>query len=339
MGEDAEPEIVAYADSMHPGRSGAVSRQTIKAELAGWAKKVLRSRKVFRAGFDLPSMDSNKVSRRFFLVAPIYSMNKALGALAVLEDGKVVMNDEDLDLLQSLADQAGLAVENANLRENAEEMAVVAERNRIARDLHDAITQTLFSANLIAESLPQVMKKNMKEGARNLHDLQKLNKGALSEMRTLLLELRPNVIPDIKLEDLIRQMGEAVEGRAGLHVLLDIKESVRLPEKVHLQFYRIAQEAVANIIKHAHAKKMTVKFHSKSYRRNGQGYIKARMLIEDDGVGFEPDVIQGIHFGLRDIRERADSIAAQMKLTSILGKGTTLELEWKGREFHQDEEC
>ena len=296
MDEGVDPEIVAYADSMEPSQTGSVSRHVIQAEVLGWAKKVPHSRRVFRTRFDCGPTYSPREGKFDFLVAPVYSMNRALGALVVLEDEKNIMNDEDLDLLQSLADQAGLAMENANLRENAEGMAVIAERNRIARDLHDAITQTLFSANLIAESLPQVMRKNVEEGTRNLRDLQKLNKGALSEMRTLLLELRPNVIPDIKLEDLIRQVAEAVEGRAGLHVEMDIKEAARLPEKVHLQFYRIAQEAVANIIKHAQAEKMSVAFRSKSYRRSGQSYLKARLLIEDDGVGFEPDCDPGYSF-------------------------------------------
>jgi len=330
MAKDGQPEIVAFSQAQDFPLKNPVTRDALKSEVRQWAQQTARSKSVFRttAGSKLEKYLADE--QFYFQVAPIYSMNKALGALAVLERRSSRFNVDDQDLLRSLADQAGLALENANLRASAEEMAVVEERNRIARDLHDAITQTLFSANLIAESLPRVWKKDIRAGERNLTDLQKLNKSALAEMRALLLELRPAVISEIPLADLFEQMADTVRGRTEARVNLDIKDAVRLPDEVHLQVYRITQETLTNIIKHAKADHVHVQLTTRQYKRNDRVFIKLELIIEDDGNGFNPSKVSGAHFGIRDMAERAQGIGADLMIESALGSGTQLKLVWKG---------
>src|SRR5690606_10269796 len=103
-----------------------------------------------------------------------------------------------------------IAIENSRLRSSAEQAAVAAERSRIARELHDAVTQTLFAASLIAEVVPNLWERNPNEGRRRLAELRQLTRGALAEMRTLLLELRPSTLAEVELSDLVRQLGEAL---------------------------------------------------------------------------------------------------------------------------------
>jgi len=306
----------------------------IEPVINDWAEKAKITKSIFSANINSNSdKDLSGVK-----IVPILSATIVLGGLAVMENTKTKMNDEDLNLLKSLADQAALAMENARLRKATEEIAVVSERNRIARDLHDAITQTLFSANLIAESLPQAMKNDSRKGEESLASLQNLNRSALAEMRALLLELRPAVIKDISLSELLKQMADTLKGRASVNATLNLLENFQLPEEVHFQFYRIAQEITTNIIKHSKAKNVEISLVSKSYRRYGQLFAGAKMIIADDGIGFESENIQGIHFGIKDIYERAELINASVNIDARTEKGTKITLEWKSKE-NQDDEC
>jgi signal transduction histidine kinase len=118
--------------------------------------------------------------------------------------------------------------------ERAEELAVLQERNRLARELHDAVTQTLFSASLIAEALPTLWERNQEMGRERLAMLRQMSRGALAEMRTLLLELRPAAVVETGLEDLLRQLGEAVAGREGVPVTVETEGRCELPADLHV---------------------------------------------------------------------------------------------------------
>jgi signal transduction histidine kinase len=210
------------------------------------------------------------------------------------------------------------------LAKKAAESAVIEERNRLARDLHDAVTQTLFSASLIAEVLPRLWQRNPKEGERRLDELRELSRGALAEMRTLLLELRPAGIAEARMADLLLQLAESTTGRARLPVQLQIEGEGKLPPQVKVTIYRIAQEALNNVSKHADADQVLVNL------KLGEDFVELR--VEDDGQGFEVDDVTADHLGLGIMRERAQSIGADLKVQSEPGEGTRVMLTWKGDE-------
>jgi signal transduction histidine kinase len=213
------------------------------------------------------------------------------------------------------------ALNNANelLREKATQDAVTAERTRLARDLHDAVTQTLFSATLIAEVLPELWEKNRQEGDRRLQELRQLTCGVLAEMRTLLVELRPNVLIEIPLPTLLRQLTDALVGRARNNIQLRCSGEKKLPADVQAGLYRIAQESLYNIVKHARATQAVVTLNMNE---------TVRLKISDDGGGFDPSIVTPDHIGLRIMRERAESIGAQFRVDSQAGEGTQISVIW-----------
>jgi two-component system nitrate/nitrite sensor histidine kinase NarX len=206
------------------------------------------------------------------------------------------------------------------LAHKAADEAVTAERTRLARDLHDAVTQTLFSASLIAEVLPDLYAADPKEGQASSEELRQLTRGALAEMRTLLLELRPAAVAQARLEDLIRQLIEAAIGRSRLPVQFHAEGQRPLPDDVKIAVYRIAQEALNNIAKYAKARQVTV-----DLRQHALG---VRLTVSDDGIGFDPAAVGPGHLGQKIMRERAESIGARLAVHSELGEGTVVTVIW-----------
>ena len=214
-----------------------------------------------------------------------------------------------------------LAEAQAQLIEKAQETAVLAERSRIARDLHDAVTQTIYSATLIAEVLPQVWQRNSEEGQRNLVKLRQLVRGALAEMRTMLFELRPMALEKAELDVLLPQLADAFTGRTRIPVEISISGENHLPVDVKLTFYRITQEAFNNIAKHAYATEAALSLHQEEHH--------AELLISDNGRGFDKDTLPAEAMGLAIMKERAEAIQADFTLTSAQGQGTTLKTSWQ----------
>jgi two-component system nitrate/nitrite sensor histidine kinase NarX len=195
----------------------------------------------------------------------------------------------------------------------------MAERTRLARDLHDAVTQTLFSTTLIADVLPDLWAMNPAEGQRRLEELRQMTRGALAEMRTLLVELRPNALVEVPLATLLRQLTEAMVSRARIHIQLSAEGERKLPPDVQVGLYRIAQEALNNVVKHAKATHAVVTL------RMGE---TVRLTVADDGGGFDPGAITADHLGLHIMRERADAIGAQLSVYSEPGEGTQVSVLW-----------
>jgi two-component system nitrate/nitrite sensor histidine kinase NarX len=214
-----------------------------------------------------------------------------------------------------------VAVENASLYEQAKQTAITAERGRLARELHDAVTQTLFSANLIADVIPRLWKRNPEEGMKNLEELRQLTRGALAEMRTLLLEMRPESLERADIRSLLTQLSDAFIGRVRVPVSLDIHGVCELTHEVKLVFYRVAQETLNNIAKHSGARQVDVRLDCRAEQMN--------MIIKDDGLGFDPSTITADHLGIAIMRERANSIGADLKIESQVGQGTSIELTWR----------
>ncbi len=198
--------------------------------------------------------------------------------------------------------------------------AVAAERSRLARDLHDAVTQSLFSANLMAEVLPLVWKTDPQQALTQIQDIKQLTRSALAEMRALLLELRPTAIMDAHLSDLLGQLAEATHSRSGIDVTVEADERKQLPGKVHVSFYRIAQEALHNVSKHSKARSANIQL-SLLPR-------SARMLIHDNGRGFEYNGIGATHLGLRIMHERATEVGAKLQIESVANQGTDVLVDW-----------
>ncbi len=212
-----------------------------------------------------------------------------------------------------------LNLANERLREKAAQDAVTAERTRLARDLHDAVTQTLFSTTLIADVLPDLWAMNPDEGLRRLEEVRQLTRGALAEMRTLLVELRPNALVEVPLPTLLRQLTEALAGRARIHIQLSAEGERKLPADVQVGLYRIAQEALNNVFKHAKASQAVVTL------RLGE---TVRLTIADDGSGFDPSTVTADHLGVKIMRERADAIGAKFSIYSEPGEGTQISVVW-----------
>jgi len=264
-------------------------------------------------------------------VTPLTVRDQVVGTLVVIRQrgGKEGFVQADLDLLVSFANQAAIAIENARLYEQSKELAVLEERSRLARELHDAVTQTLFSASLVAEALPTTWEKDHQEGRGLLQELRGLSRGALAEMRTLLLELRPAALLETSLADLVRQLGEAASGRTGIPISVQVEGQAKLPPDVHIAFYRIAQEALNNLVKHAHAHQATVRLDYTGGDLAAGVSQRALLIIIDDGRGFDPAQIAHNRLGLGIMKERARAISATLTIESQPGHGTQVSVLWE----------
>ncbi len=259
---------------------------------------------------------------RSALAVPLFVKNEIYGAIVLYYPETREFTDEEVRLAVAFSDQAALAVENARLRAQVGISAAAAERQRLARDLHDAVTQTLFSASLIADVLPRLWDKRPADARKRLDDLRDLTRGALAEMRALLLELRPSSLAEAELGELLRQLTEAVIARARLPVTLTLTgEPPPLPPDVQVALYRIAQEALNNVTKHANASAVTVALSAEG--------AALTLLIEDNGRGFDPASIPPDHLGVGIMRERAESIGAALEIDSQPQRGTRLRVQWQ----------
>jgi len=210
------------------------------------------------------------------------------------------------------------------LRLKSNQLAILSERTRLARELHDAVTQSLFSASIMAELLPQVWDKDPAAGRRQLEDVRRLSRSALAEMRSLLVELRPSALTESKLSELLKQLANASSSRLGIQIEVVAEEQTRLPADVQVAFYRIAQEALHNVSKHSRATEASIQL---STRPDG-----AMMLVHDNGAGFDPGAAAGTSFGLRIMRERSAEIGASLEIDSQVNLGTDVLLTWEWKE-------
>ena len=206
------------------------------------------------------------------------------------------------------------------LAKKAADEAVAADRTRLARDLHDAVTQTLFSASLTAEVLPDLWEMDVEEAKKSTEELRQLTRGALAEMRTLLLELRPSTLTQTSLADLIKQLCEAFIGRSRLPIDMNIDGNSPIPPEVQVAFYRIAQESLNNAFKYARATCVNVNLY----------ILPAYVHFEtcDNGIGFDTTRVKPMTLGMRIMRERAEAIGADLQITSKPGSGTCVAMTW-----------
>jgi signal transduction histidine kinase len=160
---------------------------------------------------------------------------------------------------------------------------------------------------------------NPDEGHRRLEEVRQLTRGALAEMRTLLVELRPNALVEVPLPTLLRQLTEALSGRARIHIQLSAEGERKLPADVQVGLYRIAQEALNNVFKHAKARQAVVTLRLDE---------TVRLTVADDGTGFDPSTVTADHLGVKIMRERAEAIGAKFSIYSEPGEGTQISVIW-----------
>ena len=257
---------------------------------------------------------------RSFLGAPIEMDGKVIGFINLNSATPNFFDALDAERLRIFADQAAIAIDNARLYENAQELATLQERQRLARDLHDAVTQTLWSASLIADVLPTVWAENIDEGKRSLEKLQRLTRGALAEMRTLLLELRPTALAESKLGDLMEQLAESVMSHKKMDMKVQVDGQCSLPPDIQIGIYRLAQESLNNIAKHSRATQANIHLQCEPAR--------IKLVIQDNGRGFDPNQISSERLGFGIMRERAESIGAHLEISSEPGQGVCVTIIW-----------
>jgi two-component system nitrate/nitrite sensor histidine kinase NarX len=255
-----------------------------------------------------------------YIGAPIILDEEVIGFLNLVSSKPYFFTSTHAVRLRAFANHAAIAIQNARVYDQARKLAILEERQRLARDMHDVVSQTLFTTSVVAEALPIQWERDPEKGREGLERLRRLTKGALAEMRTLLIELRPEALTKADLGDLILQIAEGAKSRAEFEIECAVVGRGSLPAEVQGEMFRIVQEVFNNIIKHARASQVTIQ-----YEKTEQGVY---LLIRDDGRGFDPGQIKDDRFGLRIMRERAEGIGADLKIDSGAVKGTSVEIKW-----------
>jgi len=254
------------------------------------------------------------------LVIPLRAGDDLIGTLDLHRADRNAFTAEDVLVLQSLGDQIAVAIENARLYNRSRALAVVEERNRLARELHDSVTQSLYGLVVFAGAAREVMEGGDEKRARqHVARIEDAAHKALREMRLLLYELRPPMLEEEGLVGALQQRLNAVESRTGLQVRLCVDGEIDLPASVEEELYRIAQEALNNALRHAAANSVAVRLQA-----DGQGL---ELGIRDDGVGF--DVAAAADrggLGLASMRERAEALGSRLEIVSAPGAGTTVKV-------------
>ncbi len=286
---------------------------------------------------------------RSWMWVPLAIKSRFIGGLGLAHEKRNYFTSHHAKLAQSVANQAAITMVNTELYQHAGELAALQERQRLAQNLHDAVNQSLFSAGLIAEVLPRLWDRDQAEARRSLEVLRRLTRGALAEMRELLAELRPSVLTDSSLGDLLRQLANAFTGRTNVPVSVSIAGEHVLPAKIQVALYRICQETLNNIAKHAEASRVEIELQYDASTGYDPGTTQAfaslsqigvpqeiavssvEMHIRDDGLGFDPgEPTAPGHYGLGMMLERAEAVGAQLIVTSQPGHGTEVRLHWPG---------
>jgi signal transduction histidine kinase len=257
------------------------------------------------------------------LTVPIIVKGRTIGVLDAQSEDLNFFDQTDVEMLQSLASQAGIAIENVRLHEKAKDIAVLEERQRLARELHDSVTQSLYGLNLYAEAAMGYLAIGQLDQVREyLNDIQMTTQESLAEMRLLIYELRPPILEQEGLVVALQNRLYSVENRADLSTSLKSNLEKRLSPAVEEGLYRIAQEALNNILKHARAKNVEI-----SLMQDKQA---VKMEIADNGIGFDPETAcQEGCLGIVTMRERASANGWEFNVDSSPGMGTRILTEVK----------
>ncbi len=290
--------------------------------LATGATQVISRAEARRDALDyLGEAFGQPVSEQSWLVAPLLVHERVIGTLVLAHQQPGVYGAAEAAQLEPFISPVALALENERLRQQARSAAMLDERARMARELHDSVTQTLFSASLIAEAMPDALKRDHARAALGAAELHRLTAGALAEMRALLLELRPKALTETSLGKLLQVLGVSLHSRSAVTITVTIVRDCTLAPEVQLACYRIAQEALNNAVKHAGATGVTVSVDCTAR--------EVLLRVSDNGRGFDLAKKPHSGLGLAILRERASEIGARLTIDSTPGAGTTVILHWQ----------
>lgn len=280
---------------------------------------------------ELENVPSNVPSQLYhsYIGVPMRAKGQVCGVFSVLGKADQHFTKYVINLLTSISDQIGVAVENTRLYRQSRQLAVSEERRRLARELHDAVTQSLYSLTLFTEAGQRALNDGkLEDVSAHLTELGQIAHSALNEMRVLLHELRPFALETEGLLDAIQHRLDAVERKVGIKAYLIAEHDLKLPPFVEQEIYRIVQEALNNTLRHAYAQTVSV------HIQTSDNLLIVKII--DDGVGFDYEAVGkrgGI--GLGSMHERAYSLGGELRIISAVNEGVTIILKVK---FDKDKE-
>ncbi|WP_332631162.1 sensor histidine kinase [Halalkalibacter flavus] len=227
---------------------------------------------------------------------------------------------------EQVASLQRLSSERAAMQETVKKAAVSEERQRLARDLHDAVSQQLFAISMMTAAIKQTMVKTSDPSVEQVKMVEKMANTAQAEMRALLLHLRPAHLEGKSLKDGIHQLFNELQEKYGMDVTVTIEENMMIPKGIEDQIFRMVQEAISNVLRHAKATQLELQL-----RQTNQD-LKIKLI--DNGVGFDVKSVQKNSYGLHTMRERMTEIGGTLQIVSVPNKGTQIEVNipiaWKG---------
>lgn len=260
---------------------------------------------------------------RSFLGVPIVANSGIVGALYLTDKvGAEDFDESDQQLIEMLSVHAALAIEKARLYERSRELSIVEERNRLARELHDSVTQKLFGITLTAEAAATMVERDAGEAKAQLQRLQQLAREAMEELRSLIFELRPPALASEGLATALRKHVDVLQRVHGHAVTFELEGDAPANGSAgDADVLRIAQEALQNALRHAQAARVDVRVEVRDGR--------LRLRVADDGAGFDPadPALRARRLGLTSMEERARALGGRLTIASQPGQGTTVELE------------
>lgn len=319
-------KILAHSDSnVHPDLIGLFISIPVDIEITSSPEP---GRAVIIPGDSFSELDQpfylhaqeSKVQNIAFV--PLQVREQVLGFLGLeLHEEDRNITSEEYNLLSSFSVDIAQLIEDARLFDQAKLLVAAEERNRLARELHDSVAQTLYSISLFIDATRLALKTNKpKVVESHLEEMTLLSREAMTDMRLLIFELRPPILEKSGLAVALQSRLESVEAKAGFETSFETAGSYHLSPAQESELYRIAQEALNNVIKHAQANRVAIHLIGEA------GYV--RMTIKDDGVGFDPLTAEhGGGQGFRNMRERAANIDACCTIESVPGQGTTITIE------------
>lgn len=325
LGSDGEPEDVVtsgYSKDQRPTISRLSGSQEVLSALLDEACPLRVGRIQDPRSVGLPA-DHPAISS--LLAVPITVRGVVYGNLYLMgKRGALEFTEEDERILVTLGGQAGVTIENARLFEEAQDRLALEARSRLAGELHDSVSQALFAMTLEARATELVLERDGQDASHpiglRLARLRELTEGALAEMRALIFELRPEALREEGLVAAVRKQAEGVAARGDLRVEIDApQDRIALPVDVEEQMYRLAQEALTNVVRHADASRVVIRIRD---RRPDLGELVVD--IDDDGVGFDPSRHRPGHLGLRTMTHRAETLGGRLEIASTAGHGTAI---------------